>query len=190
MLTRSFSDQSFGRSGPAGRLRGAIFPIFGIFPISRFALFSHFRPRGGPEGTLSIAPNDCDMSAKPLNALNSGTVGVVLGMYMGKVGIYRALRPPPGTPKIPQKKNPQKIHLLEVPYQVIFPPFFGPRGPGGPCGAFFAVAFRWGVSFIMSFTLSHLLFTKTTSLTTHDSFLFVHFESPSELVSSIVILGF
>ena len=159
-----FLGSVFRSVGSCGAPRGAIFPIFGIFPIPGFALFPLFRPRGGPEGTLPIAPNDCDMSAKPLNALNSGTVGVVLGMYMGMEGIYRAQIPPGGPRKSPQKKNPQKIHLLEVPYQVIFPPFFGPRGPGGPCGAFFAVAFRWGVSFIMSFTLSHLLFTKTTSL--------------------------
>ena len=163
MLTRSFSDQSFGRSGPAGLPGGQFSPFsaFSRFPVLHF--FRFFAPGGGPEGTLPIAPNDCDMSAKPLNALNSGTVGVVLGMYMGYGGIYRAQIPPPGTPQIRPKKNPQKIHLLEVPYQVIFPPFFGPRGPGGACGPFFAVAFRWGVSFIMSFTLSHLLFTKTTS---------------------------
>ena len=127
--------------------RGAIFPIFGIFPDPGFALFSHFRPRGGPEGTLNIAPNDCGMSAKPLNALNSGTVGVVLEMYMGMEGIYRAPNPAPPPQISPQKKNPQKIHLLEVPYQVIFPPFFGPRGPGGPCGTHFRCRISLGCEF-------------------------------------------
>ena len=83
-----FLGSVFRSVGSCGAARGAIFPIFGIFPFSpNFPDFA-ICPQGGPEGTLNKAPNDCDMSAKPLNALNSGTVGVVLGMYMGYGGIY------------------------------------------------------------------------------------------------------
>ena len=69
------------------------------------------------------------MSAKPVNDLNYGTRVYVLGVYRG---IHRgySIGGPPKNP-ISQKKNPRKIHLLEVPYQVISGPEFGPRGPGG-----------------------------------------------------------
>ncbi len=62
-------------------------------------------------------------------------------------GIYRAQIPPAPGPPRPQKKNPQKIHLLEVPYQVIFPPFFGPRGPGGVLRSLFRCRISLGCEF-------------------------------------------
>ena len=142
-----FLGSVFRAGGPAGLSGGQFSPFSAFSRFALFALFRTFRPRGGPEGTLYIAPNDCDMSAKPLNALNSGTVGVVLGMYMGYGGIYRAQIPPPEAPRNPQKKNPQKIHLLEVPYQVIFPPIFGPRGPGGGLRTLFRCRISLGCEF-------------------------------------------
>ena len=110
------------------------------------------------------------MSAKPLNALNSGTVGVVLGCIWGMGGSGGALEGGSGREKNPQKKKSPENTFIRSPLPGDFSAHFWPPGTWGGPASPLVVTNSLGCEFYnviyLYILLGHLFFPSNLSFKT------------------------